>query len=165
MTERQVDQEKLNAFLGKFVGDLAATAHGATVIIGDRLGLYSALKHPGGLTSTELAKRTDTVERYVREWLAAQAAAGYVTYDAKSNRYSLSPEQEFTLTNEAGTVFVPAGTSTARSSLRARASSSAPGTRRTWCPRGCRPWTGSWPDSSAARRWRMWAAVSGPRPF
>ena len=66
------------------------------VVIGEKLGLYKALAEEP-MTSAELAAKTKTDERYLREWLASQAAGGYVTYDAKSDKFSLSPEQAFTL--------------------------------------------------------------------
>jgi SAM-dependent methyltransferase len=94
-----IDPGKLNEFVGKAIGDLGATLGAALVVIGDKLGLYRAMKH-GPVTSAELAKKTDTHERYVREWLAAQAAAGYVSYDPKTGRYFLSEEQAECLTNE-----------------------------------------------------------------
>ncbi len=94
-----IDPDKLNEFVGKAIGDLGATLGAALVVIGDKLGLYRAMKH-GPVTSAELAKKTDTHERYVREWLAAQAAAGYVSYDPKTGRYFLSDEQAECLTNE-----------------------------------------------------------------
>ncbi|MGY4651796.1 hypothetical protein [Mycobacterium sp. URHB0021] len=84
-----VDDDKLNAFLGKAVGDLGAAMSAALVLIGDELGLYSALAE-GRLTSSELAERTGTSERYVREWLANQAAGGYVEYDSATDEYYLS---------------------------------------------------------------------------
>ena len=87
------DQDKLNTFLGKMVGDLGAAASGALVVLGDRLGLFKAMRDGGRLTASELALRTGTHERYVREWLSAQAAAGYVEYDAGSDRFSLNAEQ------------------------------------------------------------------------
>ncbi|MCE9595160.1 MAG: class I SAM-dependent methyltransferase [Planctomycetes bacterium] len=90
------DQAKLDAFMGKAIGDLGATLHAALVVIGDRLGLYRALA-AGPMTSTELARRAECAERYVREWLAAQAAGGYVEYDAKTQNYSLNDEQRFAL--------------------------------------------------------------------
>jgi SAM-dependent methyltransferase len=95
------DQAKLDAFMGKAIGDLGATLHAALVVIGDRLGLYRALAN-GPMTSTELAQRTECAERYVREWLAAQAAGGYVEYDAKTQRYSLNEEQRFALAGGEG---------------------------------------------------------------
>ena len=86
-----LDENKLNAFVNKVVGDLGATLSSALVVIGDRLGLWKAMAKDGPLTASELAKRTETAERYVREWLDAQAAAGYVTYDPQTRRYSKSP--------------------------------------------------------------------------
>jgi SAM-dependent methyltransferase len=86
-----LDPEKLNAFIGKFVGDLGAVIHAPLVVLGDRLGLYAALA-AGPLTARELAKKTSTEARYVTEWLAANAASGYVTYDG-DGRYSMTPEQ------------------------------------------------------------------------
>jgi 2-polyprenyl-3-methyl-5-hydroxy-6-metoxy-1,4-benzoquinol methylase len=77
------------------------------VVIGDKLGLYKGLAAAGPLTSKELADRTQTNERYVREWLASQAAGGYVTYDAGSGRYSLSEEQAFTMANDDSPAFLP----------------------------------------------------------
>ena len=74
-----VDTEKLNAFLGQFVGDLGAAVHAGMVVIGEKLGLYKALAE-GAMTSAKLAAKTGTDERYLREWLASQAAGGYVTY-------------------------------------------------------------------------------------
>jgi hypothetical protein len=79
-----VDTDKLNAFLGQFVGDLGAAVHAGMVVIGERLGLYKALA-ASPVTSAELASKTQTDERYVREWLSSQAAGGYVNYDDKTN--------------------------------------------------------------------------------
>ena len=76
-----IDQDKLHEFLGKAVVDFGATFNAALIRIGDKLGLYKALAAGGPQTSAELAKKTGTAERYVREWLSAQAAGGYVTYD------------------------------------------------------------------------------------
>ncbi len=102
-----VDQEKLNALIGKFVNDLGASLNGSAVLIGEQLGLYKALGDDGPVTSEELAKKTSTKERYVREWLASQAASGFVEYDPGSRRYSMTPEQKFTLTNEDSPVYIP----------------------------------------------------------
>ncbi len=101
-----IDQQKLDAFLGKFVGDLGATIHAGTVVLGEQLGLYKALaKAP--MTSAELAEKTNTSERYVREWLAAQAASGYAMYDPATSRYSLSEEQAFALADEGSPAYIP----------------------------------------------------------
>ncbi len=76
-----LDMDKLNAFIGQFVTDLGAAVHTGMVVIGEKLGLYKALA-AGPMTSAELAEKTGTDERYVREWLGSQAAGGYVSYDA-----------------------------------------------------------------------------------
>ena len=94
-----LDMNKLNAFIGQFVTDLGAAVHAGMVVIGEKLGLYKALAaHPMG--SVELAFTTQTDERYVREWLASQAAGGYITYDEKTGKFNLSEEQAFTLASE-----------------------------------------------------------------
>ena len=92
-----LDHAKVNEFLGKAIQDVAATFHAGLVLIGDRLGLYRAMAGAGGLTPAELAKRTGTHQRYVAEWLSAQAAGGYVTYDAATGRFTFPPEQAFVL--------------------------------------------------------------------
>jgi SAM-dependent methyltransferase len=79
----------------------------ALVVMGDRLGLYRALAGAGPLTPTELAERTSTAERYVREWLNAQAAGGYVEYDPESGRYTLPPEQALALTDSDSPAYLP----------------------------------------------------------
>jgi len=88
---------RLDEFMGKMLGDMGAAFSAALILMGDRLGLYKALAKGGALTPAELAQRTGTTERPVREWLAAQAAGGYVSYDAKSGRYSMNEEQKLTL--------------------------------------------------------------------
>ncbi len=103
----EVNQEKLNAFVGKFVNDLGAAIHGPSILIGEQLGLYKALSAEGPLTSEALATKTGTPERYLREWLAAQAASGYVEYDSETHRYWMTPEQTFTLTMEDSPVYIP----------------------------------------------------------
>ncbi|HTJ41648.1 MAG TPA: class I SAM-dependent methyltransferase [Kofleriaceae bacterium] len=95
MTALALDPDKLNEFLGRFVADLGAVMHAPLVILGDRLGLYAALAE-GPASARELAARTKTDARYVTEWLAANAASGYVTY-AGDGRYTLTPEQAATL--------------------------------------------------------------------
>ncbi|MGO9839004.1 MAG: class I SAM-dependent methyltransferase [Polyangiaceae bacterium] len=96
-----IDEAKLNEFMGKVVGDLGSAMSGALVVIGDKLGLYRALAAGGPQTPAELAKRTETAERYVSEWLNAQAAGGYVAYDPKTGKYTLPPEQAFALADDA----------------------------------------------------------------
>jgi SAM-dependent methyltransferase len=90
----EVNESKLNELLLKLVGDLGAAAGAALVVIGDKLGLFRGIAEAGSVTSTELAKRTGCAERYVREWLAQQAAAGYIEYDAAAGRFSMTPEQQ-----------------------------------------------------------------------
>ncbi|MCW2779958.1 MAG: SAM-dependent methyltransferase [Marmoricola sp.] len=102
-----IQEAELDAFMGKFVNDLGATIHAATVVIGDKLGLYKALDAAGPSTSDELAERTGTAERYVREWLRGQAASGYVTYEPAGEKFSLSELQSFTLAQEGSPAFVP----------------------------------------------------------
>src|SRR5512133_884163 len=113
-----VDEAKLNEFLHQFVGDLGATVHAANVVIGDELGLYKALAAAGPSTPAELAERTGTHPRYVAEWLAGQAAGGYVTYDPASGRYRLSEEQAFTLTDESSPAFLPGAFQLAAATVR-----------------------------------------------
>jgi 2-polyprenyl-3-methyl-5-hydroxy-6-metoxy-1,4-benzoquinol methylase len=94
----EFDQSKLNSFMEKAVMDMGAAMHATLVVVGDKLGLYKAMAGEGWLTSAELAAKTNTSERYVREWLNANAASGYVTYDAATERFQLPPEQAFALT-------------------------------------------------------------------
>lgn len=107
--EPPIDEERLNELVETAVNDLGGAWHAALADIGDRLGLYAVLADAGPLTSTELAERTDTHERYVREWLGSQAAGGYVTYDPETDRYSLSPEQTLVMVNENNPVFMLGG--------------------------------------------------------
>jgi SAM-dependent methyltransferase len=102
-----LDQNKLNEMLHRGVTDFGATFHAACVIIGDKLGLYKGLANGGWQTPAELAARTGTAERYVREWLASQAAGGYVTLEPATGRYRLSKEQSFTLADEKSPAFLP----------------------------------------------------------
>jgi SAM-dependent methyltransferase len=102
----EVNEARLNEFVGKMIGDMGGAISGALMLVGDRLGLYKALE-AGPQSSAELAARTGTAERYVREWLSANAAAGYVEYDADTERFSLSPEQAMVFANENSPVFMP----------------------------------------------------------
>jgi 2-polyprenyl-3-methyl-5-hydroxy-6-metoxy-1,4-benzoquinol methylase len=92
------DEAKLNSFMEKVVGDMGAAMHAALIVIGDKLGLFRSMAGAGPLTPAELAAKTQTSERYVREWLNANAASGFVTYDRATNRYTLPAEQAFALT-------------------------------------------------------------------
>ena len=100
------NQEKLDALLGRMVGDLGAITTGAAVLLGDRLGLFSAMSQGGKMTAAQLAAKTDTQERLVREWLSAQAAAGYIEYDEATDSFYLSPEQEQVFVNEDSPAFM-----------------------------------------------------------
>ncbi|MEY2412155.1 MAG: hypothetical protein QOD84_761 [Acidobacteriaceae bacterium] len=113
-----IDMNKLNAFIGQFVTDLGAAVHTGMVVIGEKLGLYKALAQ-GPMNSTQLAAKTQTDERYLREWLASQAAGGYVTYDEKTNKFSLSEEQAFTLADENSPAYLPGAFELALGSLAA----------------------------------------------
>jgi ubiquinone/menaquinone biosynthesis C-methylase UbiE len=101
-----IDTDKLNEFLGKFVGDLGATVAAGNVVIGSKLGLYQALASSPA-TADELAERTGTTPRYVAEWLRGQAAGGYVDYDPAGDKYSMTEEQAFALTDPDGAVYAP----------------------------------------------------------
>jgi SAM-dependent methyltransferase len=103
-----VDTDRLNAFMGKMVSDMGAAMNASLVLLGDKLGLYKALADKGPMNSTELAKATGTAERYVREWLATQAASGYIDYDAASGKFSMQPEQIMALADEDSPVFLGA---------------------------------------------------------
>jgi SAM-dependent methyltransferase len=93
MTTAQINEEKLNGIIVQAVTDFGGTISAALVVIGDKLGLYEALRDLGPATPLELAAKTGTSERYLRHWLLNQASAGYIDYDAASGKYSLSPEQ------------------------------------------------------------------------
>src|SRR5215470_1092449 len=101
-----LNMDKLNAFIGQFVGDLGAAVHAGMVVIGEKLGLYKALAQHE-MTSAELAAKTQTDERYVREWLSSQAAGGYITYSEKTDKFSLTEEQAFTLASEDSPAYLP----------------------------------------------------------
>ena len=103
----EVDGDKLMQFVFRAVDEVGATLNSALVVMGDKLGLYRALADSGGLSSSELAQRTETSERYVREWLNAQAAGGFVEYDPDSGRYSLAPEQAVALTDPESPAYLP----------------------------------------------------------
>jgi SAM-dependent methyltransferase len=102
-----LDPEKLHEFVFRAVEEVGATLNAALVVMGDRLGLYRGLAGAGPLTPAELAKKTGTAERYVREWLNAQAAGGYVEYEADSGRYILPPEQAVAFTDEESPAYLP----------------------------------------------------------
>ncbi|MGC4938977.1 class I SAM-dependent methyltransferase [Kribbella sp. DT2] len=102
-----VDGDKLMQFVFQAVGEVGATLNAALVVMGDKLGFYQTMAGAGGLTPADLADRTGTHERYVREWLNAQAAGGFVTYDPSTGKYTLPPEQTVALTDENSPAFLP----------------------------------------------------------
>jgi SAM-dependent methyltransferase len=103
----KVNEQRLNEFVEKTVTDLAAGYGGVMVALGHKLGLYKAMAGQGPLSSTEVAKLAGCAERYVREWLNSQAAAGYVVYHPSSETYELTPEQAMVLANEDSPLFLP----------------------------------------------------------
>ncbi len=107
MDSRAIDPAKLDALVARAVGDLSAGYGGVMVSLGHRLGLYKAMAGAGPLTGREVARRAGCAERYVREWLNAQVAGGYVAYHAVSGTYELTPEQAFVLADEDSACFIP----------------------------------------------------------
>ena len=105
---KAIDEAKLNDFMGRAVVDVGGAISAALVVLGDRLGLYKALaESDGGLTPAELARRTGTAERYVREWSNNQAAGGYLSYDPSKGTYAIAPEQAFALADESSPASLP----------------------------------------------------------
>ena len=102
---REPNPDKLNELMGKLVGDLGAAIAGASVLLGDRLGLYKGMADGAPVTSSELAKKTGLHERYVREWLSGQAASGYIDFHPEKNAFSLSPEQAMAFAEEGSPAF------------------------------------------------------------
>jgi SAM-dependent methyltransferase len=115
----QINQTKLENFLGRVVGDFGSTMGSILAYMGDKLGLYKAFAKYGPLNSEELSKKTNTKERYIREWLINQAAGGYVEYDVKTKKYFLPAEQAVALTNEESPYFVGGGFQLINSLLKA----------------------------------------------
>lgn len=102
-----IDQARLESFVNRAVGDLSSAYGGVMVSLGSKLGLYKAMAGAGPLSAAELAARSGCAERYLREWLNAQAAGGYVDYHAVSDTYELSPEQAMVLADEDSPLFIP----------------------------------------------------------
>src|SRR5215469_4347234 len=115
---RAIDMNKLNAFIGQFVTDLGAAVHAGMVVIGEKLGLYKALAE-GPMTAAALAVRTQADQRYLHEWLASQAAGGFVNYEEKTDEFSLSDEQAFALAAEDSPAYLPGAFELALGSLAA----------------------------------------------
>jgi len=113
-----INEDKLNAFMGQVVGELGATVNAGLIVIGDKLGLYKAMAQSGPITPGELADKTGTTERYIREWLNAQAAGGFVEYNPETQRYLLPAEQALALANEDSPAFVCGAFELATATLR-----------------------------------------------
>ncbi len=120
MTDIQINEEKLNELLGRFVSDVGATISAGSIIIGEKLGLYRAMGEPNErVSAAELASRTGTNERYVREWLNANSASGYVSYDADLDAYYMTDEQAFIMTSDSSPVYAPGAFVLAAAALKA----------------------------------------------
>jgi 2-polyprenyl-3-methyl-5-hydroxy-6-metoxy-1,4-benzoquinol methylase len=102
-----IDSDKLNAFMGKMIGEMGAAFNAVLIVIGDKLGLYKAMASAGPMTSAALAKKTGTHERSIREWLNSQAAGGIVTFDPATQTYTLPDEHAFALAVEDSPAFLP----------------------------------------------------------
>ena len=113
------DMDKLMTFLGQVIGELGATVNAGLIVAGDRLGLYKAMAGAGPMSSAELAEKTGTAERYIREWLNTQAAGGYVTYDPATQKYELPIEQAMALADEDSPAFVCGAFELATATLKA----------------------------------------------
>ena len=176
--------DKLMSFVFRAVDEVGATLNTALVVMGDKLGFYTALSQAGPLTPCELAAKTGTSERYVREWLNAQAAGGYVEYQPDDGRYTLPPEQAVALTDGRALRISPgsfrshsarswthrespkrrdpapasAGMTTCMTCTKAASGSSDPATTPTWSQSGSRRSMGSSKSSSGEQRWPTWAA-------
>jgi hypothetical protein len=104
----EVNEDRLNSFMGKMLGDVGAAMNASLMLLGDKLGHYKALARNGPMDPASLARNTGTTERYIREWLSAQAASGYVEYDRASGKFSMLPEQVMALADEDSPVFLGA---------------------------------------------------------
>ena len=104
-----IDPKKVEEFVGKGIGDLGAALSALLVHVGDKLGLYKAMAGAGSLTPGDLAKKTHTEERYIREWLCNQAAGGYVDFDPATQKFNLNEVQAMCLANEESPAFLPGG--------------------------------------------------------
>lgn len=103
----ELDMDKLMGFVFRAVDEVGATLNAGLVVMGDKLGYYRELADHGPLTASRLAEATGTGEPYAREWLNAQAAGGFVEYDATTGRYALPPEHAVALTDESSPAFLP----------------------------------------------------------
>lgn len=185
----KIDQARLEAFATRAVGDLAAGYTGVMVSLGSKLGLYTAMAGAGPLSAKEVAKRAGCAERYVSEWLNAQAAGGYIAYHGLSDTYELLPEQAMVLADEDSPVYIPhawnvpasmwfdeaksleafrtgkgvAWASMTGGSPAALRLSTATATAPALCRNGCRRWKGSWNSWRRVSRLPMSAAVTATR--
>ncbi len=117
----EVDEQRLEAFLGQAVTDMGAAMNGVLVMIGGELGLWEAMAGAGPLTTEEIAQRTDVSERYIREWASAQAASGYLTYDEGAETFELPPEQAMAFADKDSPVYMLGGYSLISSVYKDRA--------------------------------------------
>ena len=104
--KQNVNQNKIQEFMNKAIGDIASSSSTMLIILGERLGLYKSMAQANGpISAEELANKTGTVERLVREWLANQAASGYIEYDPGSRKYRLPPEHALALADENSPIY------------------------------------------------------------
>jgi len=116
MSGHAPDPQKLEAFMHKMVGDMGAIMSGALILLGDHLGIFKSMAEIGKpVTSGELAAKTGLSERYLREWLAAMAAGGYVGCDPKNGRFWLDPEQAAVLSDDMLPTYMAGGLEVAAS--------------------------------------------------
>jgi hypothetical protein len=185
-----IDEARLNAFVGRMLGDLGAVTNAVLVHIGDQLGFYKAMTKSGPIDSAALAKQTGTSERLVREWLSAQAAHGYLTYDKTAQKFSLSPEQAMVFADEESPFFMAGFFDIAACSMMCRRSSthsnrmgrwpgtnimvacsaapsaySAPPTIIILSTNGCQRWKVSWRSCNRDAVLRMLGAGTALRPY
>ncbi len=106
---RELDEAKLEEFMGQAVTDVGAAMNAVLVMIGGQLGLWKAMHGAGPLTTAEIADRTGVRERYVREWASAQAASDYLEYDADADTFELPPEQAMAFADEDSPVYLLGG--------------------------------------------------------
>src|ERR1700759_3237847 len=180
-----IDDKKLQQFLGKMLIDLGAAISVPLVRIGVRLGLYKAMPGAGPMTSAEFADKANISERYAREWLAQNAASGYLTYDPASRRFELPPEQAMVLAKEESPFFIGGGFDAVAALHQTQflvedAFKSGGGIdwgdhagclfcaigamRQISCITGCRHWMASWPSWNGVPRSPTLAAAPATRP-
>ncbi len=105
--KQNINQNKIQEFMNKAIGDIASSSSTMLIILGERLGFYKSMAQANGpISAEELANKTGTVERLVREWLANQAASGYIEYDPSSRKYRLPPEHALALADENSPIYI-----------------------------------------------------------